>query len=269
MAERRMFAKTIIDSDAFLDMPLSTQALYFHLSMRADDDGFLNNPKKIMRMVGASEDELRVLLGKKFLLSFESGVVVIKHWKIHNYIRSDRYKETLYHEEKLLLEETENKSYTLNVALPAPEDLGIPDDNQMDTQVRLGKVRLGKVKEDIVEDNTLDTIKSIIAYLNGKLGSKYRSSSQKTKDTIKARLSEDFTFDDFKKVIDIKFNEWNNTDMAKYLRPETLFSNKFEGYLNQPEVKSDKPKNGFHDFKQGEKKYSNSELNKKLGLPNM
>ena len=89
MAERRMFAKTIIDSDSFLDMPLSTQALYFHLSMRADDDGFLNNSKKIQRMVGCSDDDLKLLIAKRFIIPFESGVVVIKHWRIHNYIRSD------------------------------------------------------------------------------------------------------------------------------------------------------------------------------------
>ena len=144
MAERRMFAKTIIDSDAFIDMPLSTQALYFHLSMRADDDGFINNPKKIQRMIGSSDDDLRVLLAKRFIIAFESGIVVIKHWKIHNYIRNDRYKETVYQEEKAQLEVKENSSYTL----------GIPNGYQMDTQVRLGKVRLGKdsVVEDSIED---------------------------------------------------------------------------------------------------------------------
>ncbi len=145
MAERRMFAKTIIDSDAFLDMPLSTQALYFHLAMRADDDGFLNSPKKVMRMVGASEDELKVLLGKKFLMSFESGVIVIKHWKMHNYIRKDRYKETMYLEEKSQLIEKSNGSYTIG------QPLGQPESNQRLTQVRVGKVRLGKDSKDIEE----------------------------------------------------------------------------------------------------------------------
>ncbi len=112
MAERRMFAKTIIDSDAFLDMPMSTQCLYFHLAMRADDDGFLNNPKKIQRMIGASDDDLTILLGKRFLIRFETGVVVIKHWKIHNYIQKDRYKPTVYQEEKAQLSEKENGVYT-------------------------------------------------------------------------------------------------------------------------------------------------------------
>lgn len=144
MAERRMFAKTIIDSDAFLDMPLSAQALYFHLSMRADDDGFINNPKKIQRMVGASDDDCKLLLMKRFLIAFESGVVVIKHWKIHNYIRNDRYKPTIYQEEMRQLAEKDNKAYT--DCLP----LGIPSDNQMDTQVRLGKDRIDQ--DSIGED---------------------------------------------------------------------------------------------------------------------
>ena len=113
MAERRMFAKTIIDSDAFTDMPLSTQALYFHLSMRADDDGFINNPKKIQRMIGASDDDLKVLVMKRFIIPFESGIVVIKHWKIHNYIRGDRKKDTMYPEEMSMLIEKDNGAYSL------------------------------------------------------------------------------------------------------------------------------------------------------------
>lgn len=112
MAERRMFAKTIIDSDAFLDMPLSAQALYFHLSMRADDDGFINNPKKIQRMVGASDDDCKLLILKRFILTFESGVIVIKHWRIHNYIQKDRYRETVYLQEKSSLYLNENNAYT-------------------------------------------------------------------------------------------------------------------------------------------------------------
>lgn len=118
MADRRMFAKTIIDSDAFLDMPLSTQSLYFHLSMRADDDGFINNPKKIQRMIGASDDDLKMLVVKRFIIPFDSGIVVIKHWKIHNYIRGDRKKETVYPREMSLLLEKENGAYTLKSEEP-------------------------------------------------------------------------------------------------------------------------------------------------------
>lgn len=143
MAERRMFAKTIIDSDAFIDMPLSTQALYFHLSMRADDDGFINNPKKIQRMIGASEDDLKLLIAKRFIIPFDSGIVVIKHWKIHNYIQKDRYKETVYLEEKAMLDTKGNKAYTLR-----SDTACIQSVSKADTQVRLGKdrVRLGKSK---------------------------------------------------------------------------------------------------------------------------
>lgn len=125
MAERRMFAKSIIDSDSFVDMPTSSRLLYYDLSMRADDDGFVNSPKKIMRMTGASDDDLKLLVAKKFLIPFESGVVVIKHWKIHNYIRNDRYKGTIHLEEKALLSTTENKEYTLDtVGIPTGIPLG-------------------------------------------------------------------------------------------------------------------------------------------------
>ena len=159
MAERRMFAKTIIDSDAFLDMPMSAQCLYFHMSMRADDDGFVNNPRKIQRMVGASEDDLKILLAKRFVIAFDSGVVVIKHWWIHNYIQKDRYKPTHYDEERAALQKKKDGSYTLQgngpaAALPggdedeepAPDTECIQDVSETDTQVRLGKVRLGKVR---------------------------------------------------------------------------------------------------------------------------
>jgi hypothetical protein len=146
-----MFAKTIIDSDAFLDMPLSTQSLYFHLSMRADDDGFINNPRKIQRMIGSSEDDLKLLLAKKFLIVFESGVVVIKHWKIHNYIQPDRYKETIYKDEKSQLLLKENKSYKLM------DTQCIQNGYSSDTQVRLGKDRLEiELGKDSIElDNSI------------------------------------------------------------------------------------------------------------------
>ena len=108
MAERRMFAKTIIDSDAFLDMPSTAQLLYFHLAMRADDEGFINKPKTIMRMCHCCEDDIKILFAKKFVIAFESGIVVIKHWKIHNYIAKDRFTETKYKEEREQLQLDEN-----------------------------------------------------------------------------------------------------------------------------------------------------------------
>ena len=142
MADKRMFNKAIIDSDAFLDMPLSSQVLYFHLSMRADDDGFVNNPKSIMRNVRCNEDDMKLLIMKKFILIFDSGVIVIKHWRIHNYIRKDTYKETNYKEEKNMLILDENKAYKF----PDPNEL-MPVDGSS-TQYRLDKNRLDKNRLD-------------------------------------------------------------------------------------------------------------------------
>lgn len=146
MADRRMFSKKIIDSDDFLDLPLSSQALYFHLSMRADDDGFVNNVKRIRGMIGASDDDLKLLFFRRFLIPFETGVVVIRHWKVHNYIQKDRYTPTDYQEELKQLV-NKNNSYELseNIALPAENPVYkldtecIQDVSKMDTQVRLEK----------------------------------------------------------------------------------------------------------------------------------
>ena len=142
MAERRMFAKTIVLSDAFLDMPLSARCLYFTLGMLADDDGFVNSPKSVMRQVGASTDDLNLLLAKRFILAFESGVIVIKHWRIHNYIQKDRYKSSKYLEEKATLTIDDNGAYTEC----------IQNVSNLDTQDRLelGKDSIGEdsIKKD-------------------------------------------------------------------------------------------------------------------------
>lgn len=166
-----MFAKTIIDSDAFIDMPLSTQALYFHLSMRADDEGFINNPKKIQRMIGGSDDDLKLLIAKRFIIPFDSGVVVIKHWKIHNYIQKDRFKETLYKEERSQLTVKKNGAYTEAENLLDTEC--IQDVSKMETQVRLGKDSLDKVS--LVECSVADDYKPTADYdeltkIDGPLG---------------------------------------------------------------------------------------------------
>lgn len=237
-----MFSKKITDTDIFLDMPLSSQALYFHLNMHADDDGFVSNAKTVKRMIGSSDDDLKLLLTKNFIFAFESGVVVIKDWKIHNYIRKDTYNTTIYGDEKEQLAQDENGSYTLS---PRAVDEPSP-------QVRLGKVRLGKDSNIYSSSNDephIDSkkIKEIIRYLNEKAGTKYRASGSKTQRLIKARFNDGFNDEDFKKVIDIKVAEWSGTDMAKYLRPETLFGTKFESYLNQ-EVKKSKTNKGGDSY---------------------
>jgi hypothetical protein len=144
-----MFTMKIVDSDAFLEMPMSTQALYFHLNMRADDDGFVNNPKRIQRMVGASDDDLKMLLARRFILGFENGIVVIKHWRMHNLLRKDRYNPTQYIEEKSMLAVKEDGAYTEKDECLATT--WQPNGNQVATQYSIGKY--SKVKDSVVEDS--------------------------------------------------------------------------------------------------------------------
>lgn len=175
MAQRRMFDIDFLGDDRFLDMPATTQLLYFHLGLRADDDGFLNNVKSIMRTCGGTDDDLKILIAKKFLIPFESGIVVIKHWKMHNKIPKDRYKETKFLDEKALLILDDCNSYTLCTQ----------DVYNLDTQVRLGKVRLGEVrvvegsaigyKENDGNDNEKDenvdnSVDNSLEYMGGELG---------------------------------------------------------------------------------------------------
>ena len=147
MAERRMFAKTIVLSDAFLDMPLSARCLYFTLGMLADDDGFVNAPRSIMRQCGASDDDMKLLISKRFVLIFDSGVIVIKHWRINNYLQKDRYRETKYLDEKaqLVLDDTGNYHKS-------------DDPESMYTQEcihRIGKDRIGKDRRGEVNNNPI------------------------------------------------------------------------------------------------------------------
>ena len=143
-----MFSKKITDTDSFLDMSLSAQALYFHLNMGADDEGFVDNVKKIQRSIGASNDDLKILIGKGFLIPFESGVVVIRHWRIHNYIQADRFQATIYQDEKEQLEFDKSK-----IASIKPLDQCIQNVSKMDTQVRLG--------EDSLDKDRLDKVNSL------------------------------------------------------------------------------------------------------------
>lgn len=142
MARKRMFDIEVVDTDLFLDMPQTTQNLYFHLGMRADDDGFVSNPKKIIKLIGANEDDLKILITKKFIIPFETGVIVIRHWKLNNYLRKDRYTETIYKEEKSMLTEDKNGIY----------NLGVPDVNQMAT------IGIHSIEENSIEKNSIDKI---------------------------------------------------------------------------------------------------------------
>lgn len=232
MAERRMFTMKIMDSDAFLEMPLSTQALYFHLCMRADDDGFVNNPRKIQRIINATDDDFKILVAKRFILIFESGVIVIKHWRMHNLLRKDRYHETQYTEERQLLEVKQNGAYTEVDNHMATS--WQPHGNQLATEDSIGKESIG---EDSQGDIYSADIQEIVSYLNEMTGQHYKPGSDYIVRLIKARLNDGFKVEDFKTVIYKKTKEWKGSDYQKYLRPQTLFSTKFEAYLNQTEGK--------------------------------
>lgn len=238
-----MMSKSIIKSDTFLDMPATTQNLYFHMLLDADDDGFINAPKSIMRMIGAKDDDMKVLAAKQFVIPFESGVVVIKDWKIHNYIQNDRYKPSTL-PERDLLNIQKDKTYTLK-----------SDVSRMDTEciqtVSIGKDRLGKDRlgKDRIGKDRIDTLchvshddvnKShieIIEYLNVKTGSRFKATTKPYIQAIRSRLKEGYTVDDFKTVIDKKCREWKGTKLEKYLTPKTLFApSHFDTYLNSNEM---------------------------------
>lgn len=185
MPERRMFTKKITESDAFLDMPSSTQMLYFHLSMNADDDGFVNNPKKIQRMCGASDDDFKLLRAKSFVILFESGVIVIKHWKMHNYIQSDRYRPSDYVEEKSMLGLKSNKAYTL-------------DEGKMVTRC----IQNASIGNERIDKNSIDKDNNTIVLLEEKnTGTK----EEKPKKSKKAEY--EVTFEELWKIYPRKINK--------------------------------------------------------------
>ena len=184
MAEKRMFTKKITDSDAFLNMPLSAQALYFHLNMAADDEGFVNNPQRIQRVIGAAEDDLKILLAKNFIIAFENGVIVIKHWRMHNYIAKDRFHPTDYTDERRMLSVKENGSYTTSVYEMNTEciqdvssdknsiDKNREEENRKDIRHKHGEYghvmltdkQYQKLVEDYGEDETKQAIRKVDEY---------------------------------------------------------------------------------------------------------
>ena len=150
MAQKRMFTNAIIDNDTFLDMPLSTQALYFHLGMKADDDGFIGSPKKIVRSVNCTEDDLKLLIAKGFVICFDSGIVVITHWNVHNTIQKDRYSKTIYQDEFSRLS-VKNKTYSLPTVSTTDTEC-FRDVSKSETQIRLDKIRLDKNRDIVSTD---------------------------------------------------------------------------------------------------------------------
>lgn len=250
MAERRMFTKKVTDDDHFQNLSSSAQALYFHLSMAADDDGFCNQVNSSMFKAHASVQDLEALLTARYLYQFDSGVIVIKHWRMANALRKDRYTPTEFQRELSQLRVKPNGVYT-----EITEDGCQMVANTATSGCQMsapGKDRLGKDSIDKIYRSTAGmnpgsespekpkkaegnpAYKEIVDYLNTVCGTVYRASSKATQRLISARLREGFKIEDFKAVIRTKHAEWaNDAKMSKFLRPETLFGTKFESYLNQ------------------------------------
>ncbi len=265
MAIRRMFSSRIVKSARFLKMPASTRDLYFYLGMDADDDGVVEG-YNIMNQIGATEDDLKILVAKGFVTVLNDDLVTyINDWKENNRIRSDRKVDSIY--KALLLKvlpgielqqarvRADTGKFTKHDDINDSEPLALEENSVTGRPLdvhwtttgqpldaigkdRLGKDRLGKDINSRVDKstqpNSSDIYKEIIDYLNKKTGKGYRSTTKSTQQKIKARLKEGFTVEDFKTVIDKKCSEWlNDPQMTNYLRPETLFSTKFESYLQQ------------------------------------
>lgn len=239
-----MMSKKIIDTDNFLDLPQSTQCLYFHLLLRADDDGFIQSPKSIMRITGCKDDDLKLLIAKGFVIGFETGVIVVRHWRIHNYVQSDRYSKSELQEAKCV--ELKNKVYEVVEPPTNPDNTCmdtkcIQNGYNLDTQIRIDKIREEENRiETICHVSHDDVDKShfeIIEYLNLKTGSKFKPTTKPYVQAIRSRLKEGYTVNDFKTVIDKKCREWQGTKLEKYLTPKTLFApSHFDTYLNSNEM---------------------------------
>lgn len=233
-----MFSKKITDTDSFLDMSLSAQALYFHLNMGADDEGFVDNVKKIQRSIGASNDDLKILIGKGFLIPFESGVVVIRHWRIHNYIQADRFQATIYQDEKEQLEFDKSK-----IASIKPLDQCIQNVSKMDTQVRLG--------EDSLDKDRLDKVNNLYSGEDEKksLSQIIKSSTVKVNDRQIQQIQEYIGLDNMTvEMIEyaIQLTEDAGAESFNYLN-KILKSWKDKGLTSLDEAKEET--SGFRDSK--------------------
>lgn len=260
MAERRMFSKKVTEDDEFLLLSASAQALYLHLMMSADDDGFSNQVTLSMFRAHASVQDLQSLLERRYLYQFDHGVVVVTHWRLCNLLRKDRYKETDFKKEMSMLGLDENGKYVLiSESEQNEKELKerLPSGCQMVAETatngcqpvaeRLPQYSIGKYSIDynniysqVPTEKTADfaqEAKEVIDFFNQKTGKHFRSSGANQK-LIASRLKEGYTVDDLKKIIETKTKDWlNDPSMNKYLKPETLFRpSHVDGYLNEQEV---------------------------------
>ncbi|MDO4394594.1 MAG: conserved phage C-terminal domain-containing protein [Mycoplasmatota bacterium] len=249
MAQKRMFDRNITTNDDFLELSAQAQCIYFYIGIVADDDGLTKNYKSYMKLIGATDKDLQSLIDKSFIYKFDSDVIAIRHWKINNTIRNDRYRPTMFQNEFSKLVIADNNEYILL------ETNGIPDDNQVDTQNSIDKNSKDKIsidenslekkskeknnivekREDIIILSGNDiVVKDVIDYLNNKINSSYNWENKKIKELVNNWIEKGYKKLDFQIVIDKKFDEWKDTKMVVHLNPYTLFGDKFENYYNQP-----------------------------------
>lgn len=244
-----MFDKVVTTSDDFLELSAEAQCLYFHMGMLADDDGLAKNYRSYMKLIGATNEDLQSLIDKSFIYKFDSDVIAIKHWKINNTVRNDRYRPTIFQNEFSRLDIADNNEYIML------DTNGIPDGNQMDTKnsiVKNSKDKISKEKkslekkreeknnivekrEDITILSANDVIvKDAIDYLNRKINSSYNWENNDIKKLVNRWIEKGYKILDFQIVIDKKYDEWKDSKMVVHLNPYTLFGDKFENYYNQP-----------------------------------
>lgn len=180
MANKRMFSIDVTETDSFLEMPLTAQALYFHLAMRGDDDGFVSNPRSIMRVTGCNENDLKTLAESGYIITFRSGVIVISDWKVNNYLRGDRYKPTTFQNELSMLTETANKRYVLG-SNSQRSTVGIPTGDQVTTQYRIEENRavVDRVVTAAADSRTNSDLAEIVQHFQETIGVFPRSALDK------------------------------------------------------------------------------------------
>ncbi|MDV3426699.1 MAG: hypothetical protein LIR50_05850 [Bacillota bacterium] len=233
-----MFNKQIIDSDAFLDMPLSSQALYFHLNMRADDDGFVNNPKKIQRMIQCSNGDLEMLFAKRFVIPFESGICVIKHWLIHNYIRKDTYKETVYTDEKSMLFTKDNKVYTLE---PQEQQELLQDSNgvvdEPSRSIDKNSIDKNSIDKNSIDKNSIDKNSASLNDIE-EIWKLYPNKKGKA-DSIKKipKILKKYSKEQLIKCIENYKKDIQGKDKQYILNGSTFFNGRYMDYLEDVKEK--------------------------------
>lgn len=277
MANKRMFKYEIIASDKFIDMPLSAQALYFHLCIRADDDGFVGNPKSVRRSVGASEDDLKLLIAKEFCIPFESGVIVIKHWRINNNLRKDRYHASIYPERNMLLV-TYSGEYSLVSGTPLPQkvalqyDLPLNEEDQTQYGIPMVDQRYTKISidKDSTDKNSIDNdkkeeliITTFVDFFNYSFKKNFRK-TKKNKGIIQAALSR-VDEEQLNKIIENEARRYRDGEYSDGFEPNItwLFGSGLQECLNRLSG-ADKKAKGMNNRCGFEHNYDFDSLEKEL-----